>query len=340
MRTQLRLALPRLKSINPESVIEYVTLDHGLSILSSGKVCLQHLSNIAGASPVNAIIDPADAVVATISLPNLPASKLHAAVMTSIEPMILGDLADIAVGHGPRQKNGLITVTWVNRKDLTHAWTQLLDAGLKLDRLIPCQLAIPAQDDQPEQQLSLPASTRWTAHLPDWSLASTRNRPTGSTHRWRSAIRWSIAACALWIAGLNLYALKLEHEVQTVKAYIHDTVHKAFPEIPTLLDPVVQARKQIALNLSRHGHHAADDFAALAVASAEIMTFARSSVTSLSYEDGELQLVLSDARVTSTDIEALNRSARPMSLVITQSPAQQNVWMVQSSASSRTERSQ
>ena len=339
MRTQIRLALPRLKLVNPESLIEYAVLDRRLTVLSSGKARLRELQTIAGTAPVNAIVHPADAVVATISLPNIPASKFDAAVLTSIEPMILGDLSDIAVGHGPRQKDGQITVAWASRKDLLQAWTHLLQAGLKLDKLVPCQLALPAQDDQPTQQLSLPANDRWTAPLSDWSLASTKNRPSVSTHRWRSAIRWSVAASLLWIICLNLYALRLDQEVQTVKTYIRDTVSKTFPEIPTLLDPVVQAQKQIALNRTRYGSHSVDDFIALAVVSAEIMPFAKGSVTSLLYEDGKLRLMLSDSSTTSADLETLNRRAGPMSLAITQDPADRSLWLVQSSASSKQEAS-
>lgn len=339
MRAQIRLALARLKSVSPDAVIEYVALDHHLTILSSGQVRLQDLKTIAGSHPVIAIIHPDDAVVATISLPDLPASKLDAAVLTSVEPMILGEIGELSVAHGPRQKNGQITVAWANRKDLMQAWTHLLQAGIKLDGLVPCQLATPAHDDQPERHLSLPATDRWTAPLPGWSLASTRNRPSLSTHRWRSAIRWSIAASALWIVCLNLYALQLDHEVKDVKTYIHNTVRNTFPEIPTLLDPVVQARKQLALNQSQSGARALNDFIALAEGSAEIMPFAKNAVTSLLYEDGELRLVLSDASLTPADIETLNRRAGPMSLSITQDPAQRNVWVVRSSATDKAQAS-
>ena len=339
MRTQIRLALPRLKLVNPESPIEYAVLDRHLTVLSSGKARLRDLQKMAGSAPVHAIIHPADAVVATINLPNIPASKFDAAVLTSIEPMILGDLSEIAVGHSARQKDGQLTVAWASRKDLLQAWTHLLEAGLKIDKLVPCQLAIPAQDDRPTQPLSLPANERWTAPLSDWSLASTRNRPSVSTHRWRSSIRWLVAASLLWIVCLNLYAWRLDQEVQTVKTYIRDTVSRTFPEIPTLLDPVVQAQKQVALNRTRYGSHAADDFIALAVVSAEIMTFAKGSVTSLLYEDGKLRLVLSESSSASTDIEALNRRAGTMSLAITQDPAERSTWIVQSSASSKQETS-
>src|SRR5690606_37198349 len=92
MKPQLRLALPPLASLTAATTILFVLLDRNGRVARSGEMSPAQLSAIAPSGRAHAILQPGEAVVATIDLPPLPARRRHAAVLGQIEPMVLDDL--------------------------------------------------------------------------------------------------------------------------------------------------------------------------------------------------------------------------------------------------------
>src|SRR5690606_32689217 len=248
----------------------------------------------AGSPAVYAILHPDDAIVAQVTVPPVSAKRLDAAVLGSIEPMVLSDIEQLCVAHGAHAPDGTVTVAWTTRRPLADAWTMLSDAGLDIAAFIPHALALPAGDAQPGQALELPAGPRWLAPLPAWSLAHDSLRPASAGGRWRKAAWWGAAAAAVWILGLNVYASRLQGEVKTLQHSMRETVTRALPEIPVVIDPLRQAQnRRDALRLAQ-GVSADDDFMPLAVATAQVLDFAQGHVRGLHYENGVLVLTLAD----------------------------------------------
>ena len=57
-------------------------------------------------------------------------------------------------------------------------------------------------------------------------------------------------ALAVWVVGLNLYATREATQGQRLKAQMSQRVKQAFPELPVILNPLQQARQQIAARQS------------------------------------------------------------------------------------------
>src|SRR5690606_18189610 len=112
-----------------------------------------------------------------ITVPPVSAQRLHAAVVGSIEPMVLSDVEQLCVAHGPRLPDGRVSVAWTARRTLADAWALLAEARLDVAAFVPHALALPAGDPRPEVPLELPAGPRWLAPLPAWSLAHDSLRP-------------------------------------------------------------------------------------------------------------------------------------------------------------------
>src|SRR3546814_15147589 len=93
----------------------------------------------------------------------------------------------------------------------------LAEAGLNIVAFVPHSLALHTQDPQPAKPLGLPATPRWLAPLPGWSLAHDDLRPSSASRRWRKAIYWPVAAAAVWRLGLNWYAAAARTSVGTGK---------------------------------------------------------------------------------------------------------------------------
>lgn len=326
MKQSLRLALPPLSQLNAQSIIAFALLDRHGKVLRSGEQSLDKLAAALPSRQVQAILHPGDAVVATVELPPLPAGRLEAAILARVEPMVLSELDDLCIAHGPRLPDGRIQVAWAGRRPLRGAWQNLHDAGLEVQALVPAELALPAQDPHPQQPLRLPADARWQAALPDWSLARPELRPNQQARRWRPGLRWAAAAALVWLAGLHWHAAQLRGEIQTLQKQTEQTVRAAFPSLSVLLDPLRQTRNQLAQLRQTHGLSAQDDFMPLALDSARVLAFAEGHVTTLHYRDQSLSLTLAEGYAPPADESALEARAAAASLVLNKDAEQPHVW--------------
>ena len=329
MKTRLRLALPPLAEITPDSIIAFALFDRADRLLRSGELPLKQLAEAVPVDYVQAILHPGDAIIVTIKLPPLPAKRLDAAVQASVEPMALSDLDDLCISHGPRATDGSIPVAWTERHTLLKAWRQLDDAGLKLVAIVPLALALPSDDPYPDKALALPVDARWHAPLPRWSLARPEWRPTSQTHRWRGAAAWVGAAALLWLLGLHIYALQLRGEARALQTATEKAVLAAFPSIAIIVDPVKQARSQRdALRLAA-GAAGSDDFMPLSLGAAKVLGFADGHVASLLYEKGKLTLVLTETYTPPSNEAVLHQAAAIQSLTLSKDNKAAHTWHFQ-----------
>ena len=86
MKHHLRLALPPLATLTAHSRIAFALFDRHGRLLRSGEQNLEQLAAALPARQAYAILHPTDAVVATVDVPPLPASRLDAAVQARVNP--------------------------------------------------------------------------------------------------------------------------------------------------------------------------------------------------------------------------------------------------------------
>ena len=223
-----------------------------------------------------AVLHPEDVIASSLQIPALPKARQAAAVRSVLEPMILGDMDDLAIGHGPRAADGSVALAWTPREPLRRAWALLGEHGLRVRALIAPQTLEPVAD----APLREPGDPRWQAAAPSWSLATPQWAPT-RVSRWRPVWRWTAIACAIWLGGLNLYATQLRGEARSLQTQMREQVQKAYPRLPVVLDPARQARQELDALLARQGSSSAGDFLPLARATAQAMPFAADRVARL-----------------------------------------------------------
>ncbi|WP_368641936.1 type II secretion system protein GspL [Castellaniella ginsengisoli] len=325
-RQHVRLLLPPLSELTPSMSLAFALVGRDGRLLRSGQLELQPLASLAGAWPVHAIVRDDDAVAARVAVPPVAARRLGDAVRSSIEPMTLTDPDRLLIAHSPRQADGTVTVAWTAREPLERAWALLASAGLNVVSLVPHALALPEDDPHPDRMLELPAGPRWLASLPAWSFAGPARRPAGGAARWRRPIAWAAAACAVWVLGLNLHAASQGGRLDAMRESMRQTVQQAYPQIPVVVDPLLQARQQRdALRLAG-GDDAADDFIPLALATAEILDFAQGHVLGLRYQDGRLTLTLAEGYRPPIDETVLARTAAGRGLRLERDAARPHIW--------------
>ncbi|MGE4337320.1 MAG: type II secretion system protein GspL [Pigmentiphaga sp.] len=150
MKTTLRLMLPRLAELQPGTEADFA-LTEGQRVVRQGRLALAAIAAAVPASDTVAILHPADAILAEVTLPPLPPHQLEAAVVNAIEPLVLGDVETLAVACGPRAADGRAVVAWADRAWLSRGWSLLADAGLPVRQLVPAALSLP----QPERGVVL-----------------------------------------------------------------------------------------------------------------------------------------------------------------------------------------
>lgn len=122
-----------------------------------------------------------------------------------------------------------------------------------------------------------------------WSIAAVS--PAGNvaaSARWRPAIALAGAAALVWLAGLSLYAWRVDQAAQDARQQLARTLRDAFPSVGAVVDPVAQAKRQLAGR-----QHGGDDWADLGLllrTASEHMPFAAGEVLAWRYEAGGLEL--------------------------------------------------
>ena len=326
MKSRLRLALPPLAQVTPESIMAFALFERSGRLLRSGELPLNQLAHAVPVEHVQVILHPGDAIVVTIDLPPLPAKRLDSAVQSSVEPMALSHIADLCIAHGPRDADGSTLVAWTGRQALLEAWRHLDHAGLKIAAIVPFALALPKNDAHPNQPLALPADARWRAPLPRWSLARSEWRPASPTHRWRGAALWTCAASVLWLLSLQIYAAQLRSEAHSLQTSTEQTLRAAFTSVSVIIDPVRQARSQRDILALAAGAAGGDDFMPLALGAARVLDFADGNVASLRYEKGQLTLVLTEGYTPPTNQTGLHQAAAIQSLTLVKDDNAAHTW--------------
>ncbi|WP_207850133.1 MULTISPECIES: type II secretion system protein GspL [unclassified Pseudomonas] len=154
----------------------------------------------------------------------------------------------------------------------------------------------------PGAELPMAEAQRWTGPLPGWGLHGAVQQQ-GTEHRgWGRALGLCALAVAVWVIGLNLYAAREASQGQQLKAQMNQRVKQAFPELPVILNPLQQARQQLAARQKGAAEDPTQVFNRLVLQAGSGMPFMAGSVERLTFVDGTLQLsLLADARRSGND---------------------------------------
>ncbi|MGY4817001.1 type II secretion system protein GspL [Pseudomonas chlororaphis subsp. piscium] len=148
----------------------------------------------------------------------------------------------------------------------------------------------------------LPDSCRWTGPSPAWGLHGGVQNNSARQQGWGRAAALCAVALVVWTLGLNLYAARQAAQGQQLKAQMSQRVQQVFPELPVILNPLQQARQQLAARQSGSSGDAPQSFNSLVQQASNAMPFVIGGVEQLNYQNGELQLsLLSDTRVPPPD---------------------------------------
>jgi general secretion pathway protein L len=153
--------------------------------------------------------------------------------------------------------------------------------------------------DQPPSGTELPMADaqRWTGPLPGWGLHGAAQQQNTAHRGWGRAIGFSALAVAVWVIGLNLYAAREAGQGQQLKTRMNLRVKQAFPELPVILNPLQQARQQVAARQMGAVDDPAQTFNRLVLQAGSGIPSMAGSVERLAFVENTLQLsLLSDAR--------------------------------------------
>jgi general secretion pathway protein L len=114
--------------------------------------------------------------------------------------------------------------------------------------------------------------------------------------RWRGPVALAAALLLLWIAGLNAQAWLLQREERALRGEMANLVRQAFPDVPVVLDPVVQMRRGVGELRAAAGIDSPTDFLPLATRFAHALADDR-AVRSIEYRDAALHVRFADARL-------------------------------------------
>lgn len=148
----------------------------------------------------------------------------------------------------------------------------------------------------------LSAEKRWVGPLPGWGLHGGIQQRHADQKGWPRALALCAVAVVIWALGLNLYAAREASQGQQLKSQMSLRVKQAFPQLPVILNPLQQARQQLAARQSGAPGEAAQGFASLMAQAGNGMPFIVGNVQRLVFENGELQLtLLPEARTPTRD---------------------------------------
>ena len=308
---RLRIGLPPLDQLSAQSQVRFAWVERGV-VIEEGDASLAQLGQSRQAA--DCFLHPRDSLLTSLELPPLPAAKTAAAVACAAQALILGPVEQMQVAHGPRESDGRVQVAWVPKAGLE----RLAQLPLKLRGLYPAPYALPvgaaALDDgylltrdslqqgtvHPLglQALDLPlvaAAQRWSGPLPMWGLHGRLTQP--STGGWGRALACVVLATAIWTLGLNLYAARQVEQGQRLKALMSQQVRQAFPALPVVLNPLQQARQQLAARQTGAAADPGQRFPGLLQLVGSNLPFMVGSVDNLTFEQGRLRVeLLADSR--------------------------------------------
>jgi general secretion pathway protein L len=333
---RLRIALPPLDELTAESPVQFAWLDRAGQVSQQGQGSLMQWAN----AQAEFFLHPRDSLLTSLELPQLASAKIDDAVTCAAQALILGPVELMHVAHGPRESNGLVQVGWLPKSSLEHLGRVTTPLKIKVRGLYPAPYALPV-GGQPSAAFSegylllrhsvqqgavhplgqqalddllatgvevqqVAGDARWSGALPGWGLHG-RLQPA-ATGGWGRALGCTALAVVIWTLGLNLYAARQVDEGQRLKALMSQQVRQAFPELPVILNPLQQARQQLAARQSGAAAEPGQRFTGLLALAGSSLPSLAGSVDSLTYAQGRLQVSLQpDARspALAADAQAL-----------------------------------
>jgi general secretion pathway protein L len=316
---RLRIGLPPLDQLTADSQVRFAWLERG-AVVSEGCESLLQLGR--SKPPVECFLHPADSLLTGLDLPPLAAAKTAAAVACAAQALILGPVEQMQVAHGPRDSDGRVQVAWVPKAGLERLGQVLAQGRLTLRGLYPAPYALPPGaaamhegylltrhsvqqatvhplgQQALDQGLEVPLvheAQRWSGVVPGWGLHGRLSQPASGG--WGRALAAVALATAIWTLGLNLYAARQAAEGQQLKALLSQQVRQAFPELPVILNPLQQARQQLAARQTGAAADPGQRFGSLLQVAGSSLPFMVGNVDSLTFEQGRLHLgLLADSR--------------------------------------------
>jgi general secretion pathway protein L len=107
----------------------------------------------------------------------------------------------------------------------------------------------------------------------------------------KAPLTWAAVAAATFVAGMNLYFLKLENEARGLRTQMETAFRSAFPEATAVVDPVLQTQRQLGGLRARARLASADDFSVLNAQLAQLLSSAPlGSVAGVEFREGTLKV--------------------------------------------------
>ena len=111
-----------------------------------------------------------------------------------------------------------------------------------------------------------------------------------SLRSWKAPLAWGAVAAAVFIAGMNGYWLKLQSEATALRNRMTTAFRSTFADAE-MVDPVVQAQRELARLRTRAGQASASDFTALNAQVAQLLAAAPVGIVAgIEYRDAVLQV--------------------------------------------------
>ncbi|KRP62063.1 type II secretion system protein GspL [Pseudomonas orientalis] len=326
--TGLRIALPALGTLTSHSELEFAQLDRKGRVSQTGISTLEKLGQPTKSQLVECFLHPMDTVLTRIALPPLSPARIGAAVTCAAQALILGRSEQMHVAHSARHADGQVHLSWLPTFDLDRLGQLLGRHRLKLRGLYPApyRLAVPPAGQisacvvdgqlllrfaleqgtvEPlvEDTLQALAATgetllwsvdhqRWSGAVPGWGLHGGVAKRTAHAAGWGRALGCCALAVGIWVVGLNLYAAREAAQGQQLKQRMNQRVKQTFPELPVILNPLQQARQQLAIR--QGGGAATHDFTFLVRQAALALPFMAGSVEQMTFSQRQLQVRMTD----------------------------------------------
>ena len=276
MSTLLDVQLPPLAELGPASSLDYRLSDRQGHTLATGNAERAQLLREAKGAGWRLHLHEDDSLALAVALPPLTGKRLSAAVRCAVQGLVLGDIGQVHVAHGPRQGDGQVAVAWLGLAQLAH-----LQEWLQAGRI------------RPQGVFTQPAEDR-----PVVDLGGGLQGPSHTLDVGRTVAVWSVAVL-VWCLGLNLHAMQLANEGDQLRARMVAQVRAAFPNLPVVLNPLQQARQQLQGGQGATG----TGLVALLDGAGKAMPFLAGNVTALDYADGELRITpLAEGRKAPADM--------------------------------------
>jgi general secretion pathway protein L len=115
-----------------------------------------------------------------------------------------------------------------------------------------------------------------------------RRRLTGRD--WKAPLVWAAVAAAVFVAGMNGYWLKLQAEANELRGRMAAAFRSTFADAE-MVDPLIQAQREVLRLRARAGQPSATDFTALNAQVAQLLAAAPVGIVAgIEYRDAVLQL--------------------------------------------------